>query len=318
MTEKIELTEMVPDEMDGKRFDQIAAKLFTDFSRARLQEWIKSGNLTVGGRERKTKDKLMGGELLTLQAELVGDESYEPQDIPLDIVYEDDTLMVINKPAGLVVHPAAGNRDRTLLNGLLYHDENLAALPRAGIVHRIDKDTTGLLVIAKTLKAHHSLVKQLQKKTVFREYEAIAAGVLTGGATVEEPIGRHPTQRVKMAVVEGGKDAVTHFRVIERFRSHTHIRVQLETGRTHQIRVHLAHLRNPLLGDQLYGRMRLPKGADETLLEAIHGFPRQALHARTLGLVHPETGEDMEWTTDLPEDLAAMLALLREDAEQHR
>ena len=316
MTDKIELTEIVPDELDGKRFDQIAAKLFVDYSRARLQDWIKSGDLTVAGKPRKVKDKLMGGELLQLHAELVNDEVYEAQDIPLNIVYEDDTLLVVNKPAGLVVHPAAGNRDGTLLNGLLFHCAGLAAIPRAGIVHRIDKDTTGLLVVAKTLKAHHSLVRQLQKKTVFREYEAIAGGVLTGGTTIEEPIGRHPTQRTRMAVVEDGKDAVTHFRVIERFRSHTHIKVQLETGRTHQIRVHLAHLRYPLLGDPLYSRLRLPKGASEELVKALKTFPRQALHARTLGLIHPETKEEMEWTTDLPEDMQVMLSLLRNDTEE--
>ncbi len=316
MTDKIELTEIVPDELDGKRFDQIAAKLFPDFSRARLQSWIKSGDLTVSGQTHKVKDKLMGGVQLQLHAELVNDEVYEAQDIPLDIVYEDDTLLVVNKPAGLVVHPAAGNRDGTLLNGLLFHCEGLAAIPRAGIVHRIDKETTGLLVVAKTLKAHHSLVKQLQKKTVFREYEAIAGGVLTGGRTIEAPIARHPTQRTRMAVVENGKDAVTHFRVIERFRSHTHIKVQLETGRTHQIRVHLAHLRYPLLGDPLYSRLRLPKGASHDLVKALKEFPRQALHARTLGLIHPETKEEMEWTTDLPEDMQTMLDLLRADAEE--
>lgn len=315
MTEKIELTEIVPDECDGKRFDQVAAKLFTDFSRARLQDWIKSGDLTVGGQSRKVKDKVIGGDELHLVAELVSDEVYEPQDIPLDIVYEDDTLLVVNKPAGLVVHPAVGNRDGTLLNGLLFHDENLATVPRAGIVHRIDKDTTGLLVVAKTLKAHHSLVKQLQKKTVFREYEAIVGGVMTGGSTVDQPIGRHPSQRTRMAVVADGKEAVTHYRVIERFRAHTHIRVQLETGRTHQIRVHMAHLRYPLLGDPLYSRLRLPKGASESLLKALHKFPRQALHARTLGLIHPETGEEMQWTTELPEDMVGMLTLLRADAE---
>ena len=315
MADRIDLTAVVPDELDGKRFDQIAAKLFPDYSRAKLQDWIKAGGLTVAGQQRKTKEKLMGGELLHLDVELVNDESYEAQDIPIDIVYEDDSLLVVNKPAGLVVHPAVGNRDGTLLNALLFHDENLASMPRAGIVHRIDKDTTGLLVVAKTLKAHHSLVRQLQKKTVFREYEAIACGVLTGGATVSEPIGRHPSQRTRMAVVPEGKDAVTHFRVLERFRSHTHIKVQLETGRTHQIRVHLAHLRYPLLGDPLYSRLRLPKGACVELADALREFPRQALHARSLGLIHPETQEDMLWTTELPADIKQMLSLLRADLE---
>jgi len=316
MVEKIHLTIEVPLEMDGKRLDQIASTLFSDYSRARLQAWIKDGQLTVDGKQCKPKVKLIGGEQLTLEAELESDDSWEAEDIALDIVYEDDALLVINKPAGLVVHPASGHKTGTLLNALLFHHPSLATLPRAGIVHRIDKETTGLLVIAKTLLAHKSLVKQLLKKTVFREYEAIVCGVMTGGGVVDQPIGRHPTQRIRMAVVEGGKEAVTHYRVIERFRSHTHVRVQLETGRTHQIRVHMSHLHYPLLGDPVYGgRFRLPKGASPELADGLRRFKRQALHARTLGLIHPVTKEEMEWHSELPEDFSTMLALLKRNVD---
>ncbi|MCG8314100.1 MAG: 23S rRNA pseudouridine(1911/1915/1917) synthase RluD [Pseudomonadales bacterium] len=310
----VELQAEVPDELAGKRFDQIASQLFSEYSRSRIQLWIKEGQLTVDGEVRKPKEKLMGGERLMVLAELLEDESWEPADIPLNIVYEDEALLVVNKPQGLVVHPAAGHRDDTLLNGLLHHWPPLATLPRAGIVHRIDKDTTGLLVVAKTLPAHSSLVAQMQAKTVFREYQAITYGVMTGGGMVDEPIGRHPTQRVKQAVHHAGKDAVTHYRVIERFRAHTHVRVQLETGRTHQIRVHMAHIGYPLLGDQVYaGRLRLPKGASQTLIDALRDFKRQALHARTLGIEHPVTGEVMEWSSELPEDMSRLLTILRED-----
>ncbi|MCG8673339.1 MAG: 23S rRNA pseudouridine(1911/1915/1917) synthase RluD [Pseudomonadales bacterium] len=316
MTERISLQAQVPDNLAGKRLDHIAAELFSDFSRSRIQQWIKEGLLTVDGANRKPKDKLAGGENLVIEAELVEEESWAPADIDLDLVYEDDALLVVNKPQGLVVHPAAGHRDNTLLNALLNHCPGLAGLPRAGIVHRIDKETTGLLVVAKTLQAHASLVDQLQEKSVFREYEAIACGVMTGGGKVDEPIGRHPTQRTKQAVHHAGKEAVTHYRVIERFRAHTHVRVQLETGRTHQIRVHLSHIGYPLLGDPVYGgRLRLPKGASQELIDGLRGFRRQALHARTLGIEHPVTGEVMEWTSELPGDMNAMLNLLLEDAK---
>lgn len=317
MTQQINLAAEVPDSLAGQRLDQVAAELFPDYSRSRLQAWIKNGDLKVNGEIRKTRDKILGGERLELQADLVADESWTPQAIDLDIIFEDEHLLVINKPVGLVVHPGAGNADSTLLNALLHHCPTLATLPRAGIVHRIDKDTTGLLVVAKTLKAHTSLVEQLQEKSAFREYEAIVCGVMTGGGKVDEPIGRHPSVRTKQAVTHSGKPAVTHYRVLERFRGHTHIKVQLETGRTHQIRVHMAHIRYPLLGDPLYGeRLRLPKGATAALFEALRGFRRQALHARRLGVIHPATGEPIEWETPLPADFQTMLRILRNDLQQ--
>ena len=316
MTQLIQLQAEVPDTLAGQRLDQAAAELFPDYSRSRLQSWIKSGDLKVNGAIRKTREKVLGGETLELSAELVADASWEPQPIDLDIIYEDEHLLVINKPVGLVVHPGAGNADSTLLNALLHHCPDLATLPRAGIVHRIDKDTTGLLVVAKTLKAHTSLVDQLQEKTAYREYEAICTGVMTGGGKVDEPIGRHPTVRTKQAVTHSGKPAVTHYRVLERFRGHTYIKVQLETGRTHQIRVHMAHIQYPLLGDPVYGlRLRLPKGATPELIEALRRFKRQALHARKLGVQHPGTGEYMEWETPLPDDFKTMLQVLRHDAQ---
>ncbi|PIE41403.1 MAG: 23S rRNA pseudouridine(1911/1915/1917) synthase RluD [Gammaproteobacteria bacterium] len=316
MPEIIDLNALVPDEQAGKRLDHIATGLFPDFSRSRIQSWIKDGQLTVDGQIRKPKEKLMGGEKLVIHAQLVEDQSWEPAAIALDIVYEDDALLVVNKPNGLVVHPAAGHRDNTLLNALLHHCPSLAGLPRAGIVHRIDKETTGLLMVAKTLQAHAALVEQLQQKSVFREYQAICCGVMTGGGMVDQPIGRHPTQRTKQAVHHAGKNAVTHYRLIEKFRAHTHIRVQLETGRTHQIRVHMAHIGYPLLGDPTYGgRLRLPKGAYPALIEALRSFKRQALHAWKLGIEHPVTGEYMEWSSELPEDMAQMLNVLREDQQ---
>ncbi len=317
--EPIRLEATVPEELAGKRLDQIASQLFPDYSRSRLQEWIKEGHLTVDGVAQKVRAKLRGGERLSVDAELQVQERWTPEPIDLDIVYEDDALLVINKPVGLVVHPAAGHNDGTLLNAILHHVPAAATLPRAGIVHRIDKDTSGLLVIAKTLPAHTSLVAQLQEKSVHRQYEAIVTGVMTGGGCVDEPIGRHPTQRTKMAVSPTGKEAITHYRVLERFRAHTHIKVQLETGRTHQIRVHMAHIHYPLLGDPVYGgRLRLPKGASAEFIDGLRAFRRQALHARVLGLVHPDSGEYHEWESPLPDDFLHMLELLKGDLRQHQ
>lgn len=317
-TDKIQLSAWAAPEHAGQRLDQVAAELFDRFSRSRLQHWIKAGTLTVNGKQAKPKDKLMGSEELVIDAELEIEVDDAPQAIDLPVIYQDDDLLVINKPAGLVVHPAAGHHDGTLLNGLLHQDPGLNNLPRAGIVHRLDRDTTGLMVVARTLEAHTSLVAQLQDKSLYREYEAVAVGVMTSGGMVDAPIGRHPQDRKRQAVVEGGKSAVTHYRVIKRYRGHTHIRVQLETGRTHQIRVHMTHIRYPLVGDPVYsGRLKLPAGATPALREAIQGFRRQALHARKLGLIHPTSGEYMEFESPLPADFEALLASLRADvAEQ--
>lgn len=312
----IQLTAEVPSDLGGQRLDQVAAQLFDDYSRSRLTAWIKEGRLTVDDAVLRPKDVVHGGAMLSLQAEQEAQGEWVAQDIPLNIVYEDEHLLVIDKPAGLVVHPAAGHADGTLLNALLHHVPDIINVPRAGIVHRLDKDTTGLMVVAKTLQAQTKLVDQLQKRTVSRIYECICIGVITSGATIDAPIGRSSANRQRMAVIDGGKPAVTHYRVLERFRSHTHVRVKLETGRTHQIRVHMTHAGYPLVGDPLYaGRFRIPPAASPTLVQTLKEFPRQALHARFLELEHPATGQRMKWTSPLPEDLVWLLSLLRQDNE---
>ncbi|MES9875263.1 MAG: 23S rRNA pseudouridine(1911/1915/1917) synthase RluD [Candidatus Sedimenticola sp. PURPLELP] len=303
-------------ELAGKRLDQALAVLFPDYSRSRLQQWLKAGLVTLDGRPCKAKEKVVGGELVQLEARIENQVECAPQDILLDIVYEDDEILVVNKPVGLVVHPAVGNPDGTLQNALLHHDSGLVRLPRAGIVHRLDKETSGLLVVAKTPGAHRSLVEQLQAREFKREYRAVAAGVMTAGGTVDEPLGRHPVHRIKIAVVSSGKPAVTHYRVLERFRSHTYLKVMLETGRTHQIRVHMAHIRHPLVGDPLYaGRFKTPAGASPALIETLRDYRHQALHARFLGLVHPKSGEWIEWEAPLPDDMKALLGALRDDMD---
>lgn len=310
---KIHIQVQASPEHAGKRIDQVATELFGGFSRARLQEWIKSGDLTVNGAIVKTKQKLVGSELLELDTVLLPEIEDEAEPITIKVIYEDEELLVIDKPTGLVVHPAAGHAAGTLLNGLLHHNATQANLPRAGIVHRLDRDTTGLMVVAKTLEAHASLVAQLQDRSLYREYEAVVQGVMTGGGKVDEPIGRHPSDRKRMAVLATGKPAVTHYRLMERFRGHTLVRVQLETGRTHQIRVHMTHIRYPLIGDQTYGRLRFPAGATAQLRETLQKFPRQALHARRLGLIHPVSGEEMLFESPVPTDMEALLTALRQD-----
>jgi len=307
----------VPPELSGKRLDQAAAELVPEYSRSRLQSWIKNGALTVNSKQCKPRDKVMLDDVLTLDAEPEAQVTWQAEPISLDVVYEDEHLLVINKPAGLVVHPAAGHADGTLVNALLNYAPEVENLPRAGIVHRLDKDTSGIMVVARSLVAHTSLVEQLQSRTMGREYEAVVVGSLTGGATIEEPIGRHPSDRKRMAVVSSGKPAVTHYRLIERFAAHTHIHCKLESGRTHQIRVHLTHVRHPLVGDPVYGgRLRLPKGTTEELREVLAAFNRQALHARKLTLEHPETGEMLSWEVPLPEDMVNLIQALRKHARE--
>lgn len=297
------------------RLDQCLAEVFPDYSRSKLQTWIKAGRVLVDGEVMKGREKLDGGEEIELDAEAERVIEYTPQEIPLDIIYEDDSLLIVNKPAGLVVHPAVGNWDGTLVNALLNHVPSLDTLPRAGIVHRIDKDTSGLLMVAKTLQAHNSLVEQLQERSIHREYLALVKGWMTAGGTVDEPIGRHPVDRKRNAVVRrGGKEAITHYRLEQRFKRHTLIRVKLETGRTHQIRVHMSHINYPLVGDQVYGgRFQMPADCNPALAEALRNFKRQALHAAKLGLEHPETGDYCEWVQPIPEDMQNLLKLLAEN-----
>ena len=296
----------------GQRIDQVAATIWSDFSREKLKQWLKEGHLLVNGNSVKPKYKCEGFELLTLEVELEAQTRSLPEDIPLDIVYEDEDIIVVNKPVGMVVHPGAGNSSGTLVNALLHHYPKSAELTRAGLVHRIDKDTSGLLVVAKNLEAQFSLSKQLAKKTVYRVYDLIVYGNVIAGGTVDEPIKRHPVDRVKMAVLPGGKDAVTHYNVKERFQHFTRIQARLETGRTHQIRVHFSYIGFGLVGDPVYmPRVRVPAGATELLDETLRGFRRQALHAAELGLKHPRTVDEMLFKAPWPADLATLVDVLR-------
>ena len=309
---------VVPDRAAGRRFDAVLAELFPEFSRSRLAEWIKSGDARLDGREVRPRDPVRGGEAVSLQVVQEVQTTAPAEDIPLHVLYEDSEVLVIDKPAGLVVHPGAGNPRGTLVNALLHRDPALAQLPRAGIVHRLDKDTSGVMVVARTLQAHTSLVAQLASREVHRQYLAVVVGALVSGGTVRAPIDRHPRDRVKMAVVEGGREAVTNYRVRERFPAHTLLEVRLETGRTHQIRVHMAHAKHPIIGDPLYGGpLKLPKGADDRLIEQLRGFRRQALHAETLEFAHPTTGEPVRCSTPMPADMVALVAALRDDLRRH-
>ncbi len=309
---------VIPLEMAGRRLDQALAELLPDFSRARLQGWIKQGRVQLDGAVPRAKDKLHGGEQVQLQAEFEQQVDWQAEPIPLDIIYEDDAILVVNKPAGLVVHPGSGNPDGTLVNALLHHAPELEQVARGGIIHRLDKDTSGLLVVARTPKAQKYLVELLQARDMHREYEAICTGVLTAGGVVDAPMARHPKVRTRMAVVPAGKQAVTHYRVIERFRAHTHIRCMLETGRTHQIRVHMAYIHYPLLGDPVYGgRLKIPPRADDDFASILRNFKRQALHAAKLELRHPLSGEMMSWSADLPADMQTLLTALKKDAQAH-
>jgi 23S rRNA pseudouridine1911/1915/1917 synthase len=315
MSESIRHSLTIPPEAAGQRLDQALAQLLSTYSRSRIKEWIDAGQVSVDGLQSRGKDRLVGGERIEVDATLADVVTVAPEAIDLDIVHQDRHVLVINKPVGLVVHPGAGNPAGTLQNALLNFDAKLARIPRAGIVHRIDKDTSGLLVIARTLDAHTALTRAIEEHAVEREYEAICSGVMTGGGSVEAAIGRHPTDRLRMAIRESGRDAITHYRVIHRYRGNTHVRCTLETGRTHQIRVHLAHIRYPIVGDRLYGgRLLLPKGASPELIEALRGFKRQALHAARLRFEHPVSRKPIECVAPLPKDMTDLLAVLAADA----
>ena len=310
----------VPRAAAGRRFDQALAEMFPDYSRSRLSGWIKSGAVTLDGAQAPPRQLLHGGERVCLQVELENEVSSAPEDIALTIVHEDAHLLVLDKPAGLVVHPGAGNPAGTLLNALLHHDPKLAELPRAGIVHRLDKDTSGLMVVARTLPTYTALVDLLSRHEVERQYEAVVLGTMVAGGMVDVPIGRSMGDRLRQAVrdEEDGKRAVTHYRLRERFRAHSLLQCQLETGRTHQIRVHLAHIGHPLVGDPLYGGgLKLPKGATAELAATLRGFRRQALHAEKLSFIHPATGEAMSFGVERPADQRRLLEALRADLAEH-
>ena len=317
---QITLSAEVQPEQMGQRLDQTLAELFPEYSRSRLKTWIEADLVKLNDRITNIpREKVFGGERIEIIVEVEDETRFEAENIPLNIVYEDDDIIVINKPKDLVVHPGAGNPNGTVLNALLYHYPPISEVPRAGIVHRLDKDTTGLMVVAKTIPAQTKLVRDLQKRKITREYEAVASGIMTKGGTVDQPMARHATKRTLMAVHPIGKPAVTHYRIMENYRNYTRLRLRLETGRTHQIRVHMAHIAHPLLGDQTYGgRPRPPKNASEDFMEVLRNFKRQALHAVMLRLAHPITGEMMEWYAPLPDDFVELLNALKADYLKHK
>ena len=306
----------VPMELSGQRLDQALAAMFPEYSRSRLKSWLLQGFITVDERALRPRDAVNGGERILLQPQPETSIQSEPEALDLDIIFADEDCLVVNKAAGLVVHPGAGNPRGTLLNGLLHHAPGQAQLPRAGIVHRLDKNTSGLLLVAKTLQAHTALVRALAAREIARHYLAVCTGVLTGGGLIDEPLGRHPVDRLKMSVQQRGKPAITHYRVIQRFAAHTYISIKLETGRTHQIRVHFAHRRHALVGDPTYGgRLAIPAGATARLQDALRRFRRQALHAEKLTFAHPRSGEKIALQAAPPDDFADLLGVLAEDVE---
>jgi len=310
---------IVTGESAGLRLDQAAARLLPEFSRTRLQQWIREGRLRVNGAPQNPRTVVLDGDTLELEAETEPQGQWTATPMTLAILHEDESILVIDKPVGLVVHPAAGHADDTLLNGLLEHCPALAGLPRAGLVHRLDRDTSGVLVVAKTLAAQTFLSAAIQAREVSREYRAVVNGVLVSGGTIDKPMGRHPRDRQRMAVLSsGGRHAITHYRVLSRYRAHSLLAVMLDTGRTHQIRVHMASEGHPIVGDPVYGgRPRVPRGAASELLECLRGFRRQALHAFRLRFAHPASGEAMQFEAPLPEDMRALIAALQADCQEH-
>ena len=314
-SQKISLKNIVPAELAGVRLDQALAKLFPNYSRSQLQNWIRAGYVRVNNTKKMLiREKIKFNQLIEITADIEASERWVAQVLPLNILYEDEALLIINKPPGLAVHPGAGTPDRTLINALLHHDPQLATLLRAGIIHRLDKNTSGLLVVARNLISHHALTKAIKTRKITREYEAFVKGILISGRTINTPIGRHSIHRTRMAIVDNGRRAITHFRVLQRYRAHTHIQIRLETGRTHQIRVHMAYIHHPLVGDPVYGsHIGIPAFLSDSLKATLKAFHRQALHAVTLQLSHPLTQKTMEWHAPLPKDMLDLLKSLVED-----
>jgi len=304
---------IIPERMTGQRLDVALSEMLPDYSRSKITAWIKSGEALINHKPFKPKDKVNGSEMVELTISQKQNNDWVGEDIPLNVIFEDEDIIVLNKAVGLVTHPGAGNWSGTLANALLHYEPKLATLDRAGIVHRLDKNTSGLMVVARNEKSQKNLVEQLQTHSVSREYSAIVYGHMVSGGTIDKPIGRDTKDRVKQTVSSNGKEAVTHYRVIDRYQNHTHVKVILETGRTHQIRVHLSHIGYPLIGDSMYGgKVRFPRKADAILKKALVNFKRQALHSRKLTLAHPISGELMSWKAPLPEDMLALLDVLND------
>lgn len=312
----ITLQNQIPETLAKQRLDVALSQIFPDYSRNQIQQWIRDGYVQLNDKiVQKPRHEVTAGQTVVITATMNENTEWEAQAIPLTIIYEDDTIIIVNKPVGLIVHPGAGNPDQTLVNALLHHEPALSLIPRAGIIHRLDKETSGLLVIAKTLAAHNALIKQMQARDIEREYRAVVHGHIISGGTINLPMGRHPTQRTKMAVRETGKEAITHYRVLEHFREHTFLAVKLETGRTHQIRVHFSHYNYPIVGDPAYGKRgqyQYPE-LSQAAQDALNGFKHQALHAYKLALTHPATKKRMEWKAPLPADMEHLLQCLRDD-----
>jgi len=308
----------LPPEFAGRRLDQVLAQILSQYSRSRLQRWMEEGAILVNGLPARARDLVTGGEVVTVEARLPKETGIKAEKLPLDVVHEDSSIIILNKPPGVVVHPGAGNPGKTLQNALLAHDPKLKRVPRAGLVHRIDKDTSGLLVVAKTIDAQTKLTAEIAEHDIEREYLAVCTGAMTGGGTVDKPIDRHRSHRLKFTVRSDGREAVTHYRIEKRFRQHTLARVRLETGRTHQIRVHMEHVGYPIVGDPLYGgRKRFPKGATPELRETLEHFKRQALHAARLTLTHPKSGKRVSFDAPLPEDLQGLIDMLQRDMDEN-
>lgn len=309
----IKLSTRIPADYQGERLDKALSALLPDYSRSQLKIWIDEQKITVNGQNKRPRDRVCADDIIHLDATLTEQAQWSGENIPLDIIYEDHDLLIINKPAGLVVHPAVGNLASTLVNALLFHYPSLALLPRAGLIHRLDKETSGLLMIAKTLPTYTSLTTQLQERTIERYYIALVHGTLTGGGTINQPIGRHPRERTKMAIVHSGKTAMTHYRIKERFAQYTLLNIKLETGRTHQIRVHLASIHHAVIGDKTYGKVIIPQGASEKLIDAIKMLSRQMLHAERLSLIHPVHGERLTFNAPLPADMVQIISLIQQN-----
>ena len=304
---------IIPERMKGERIDVAISKMLPDFSRSKIHTAIKLGDTVINGKKFKAKDKSNGSEVVSFTIKKNNNNQWIAEKIPLNIIYEDEDIIIIDKQSGLVTHPGPGNWSGTLANALLYYDQNLAKIDRAGIVHRLDKNTSGLMVVAKNLKSQKYLTEQLQAHSIHREYSAIVYGYMISGGSIDKPIGRDPKDRVKQAIINNGKEALTHYRLIDRFKNHTHVKAILETGRTHQIRVHLSHIGHPLIGDPTYGgRVRYPKKASQELKESLKNFERHALHSKKITLVHPISGEVMSWKSSLPVDMTKLLKVLKE------